>query len=157
MCIRDRAGDEADAADGATSRAAAAAGLAVLAEDGVTVADPRRWWGLLPLSTEAALVDPEREVVALSPSRVETALRNPLNWVLYHVGANAGGTLAQSVGTLVHSVAEHHPEGVPEDVRAELERRLPELGLPEGWITEIEHDRARGCLLYTSPSPRDRG
>ena len=49
-------------------------------------------------------------------------------------------------GTLVHSVAEHHPEGVPEDVRAELERRLPELGLPEGWITEIEHDRARGLV-----------
>ncbi|MGN7067073.1 ATP-dependent helicase [Micrococcus luteus] len=140
------AGDEADAADGATPRAAAAAGLAALAEDGVTVADPRRWWGLLPLSTEAALVDPEHEVVALSPSRVETALRNPLDWVLYHVGANAGGTLAQSVGTLVHSVAEHHPEGMPEDVRAELERRLPELGLPEGWITEIEHDRARGLV-----------
>ncbi|MBD4386048.1 hypothetical protein GUH10_30210, partial [Xanthomonas citri pv. citri] len=71
------AGDETDAADGATPRAAAA-GLAVLAADGVGVADPRRWWGLLPLSTEAALVDPEREVVALSPSRVETALRNPL-------------------------------------------------------------------------------
>lgn len=124
----------------------AAAGLAALARDGVGVADPRRWWGLLPLSTDAGLADPAQDVVALSPSRVETALHNPLNWLLYHVGATAGGTLAQSVGTLVHSVAEHHPDGVPEQVRAELERRLPELGLPEGWITEIEHERARALV-----------
>ena len=127
----------------AVDPAAAAAALARLAADGVETADPAHWWGLAPLSTEEALTDVAHHPVRLSPSRVETALTNPLNWLLYHVGSQAGATLAQSVGTLVHSVAEHHPDGPPEAVRAELERRLPELGLPEGWVSELEHARAR--------------
>lgn len=123
---------------------AAAAGLAVLAADGVPAADPGRWWGLAPLSTDAALAAGTAEdPVRLSPSKVGAALQNPLNWLLSHIGAQAGTTLAQSVGMLVHSVAEHHPDGEPGAVRAELERRLPELGLPEGWAAELEHARAR--------------
>ncbi|MDY6055145.1 PD-(D/E)XK nuclease family protein [Micrococcus sp.] len=122
---------------------AAAAGLAALAADGVDAADPAHWWGLAPLSTQAPLTDPTTTAVRLSPSRAETALTNPLDWLLQHVGAQGGASLAQSVGTLVHSVAEHHPDGEPGAVRAELERRLPELGLPEGWGTDLEHARAR--------------
>ncbi|MGC5048598.1 ATP-dependent helicase [Micrococcus porci] len=122
---------------------AAAAVLAALAEDGVAAAALDRWWGLAPLSTDAPLTDIAAEPVRLSPSRAQTALENPLNWLLYHVGAQAGGTLAQSIGVLVHSVAEHHPDGEPGAVRAELERRLPELGLPEGWTTDLQHARAR--------------
>ena len=125
---------------------AAAAGLAALAADGVRPADPAHWWGLAELSTAAPLTDTATEAVRLSPSRAQTALENPLNWLLHHVGAQAGGTLAQSVGTLVHSVAEHHPDGEPGAVRAELERRLPELGLPQGWAADVEHARARRLI-----------
>lgn len=125
-----------------TAVAEAAAGLAWLAAQGVETADPDSWWGLAPLSSEEPVVDPVGEV-RLSPSRVQMLLENPLDWIMSQVGAEAAATLAQSVGTFVHSICEAHPEGPPEALREEVERRLPELGLPEGWTGEVEHERAR--------------
>ncbi|QCU77724.1 ATP-dependent helicase [Citricoccus sp. SGAir0253] len=119
--------------------AVAAAALARLAEEGIRGADPAEWWGLLPLSTTAPLVDTATTPVPVSPSRVQTALESPLNWFLYQAGAQAGSTQAQSLGTLIHAVAEAHPDGPAEALVAEFERRLPDLGLEPGW----EADRLR--------------
>jgi RecB family exonuclease len=122
--------------------------LARLAAEGVRGADPDEWWGLHPLSTQEPLVDVTTTAIPVSPSRVETALKSPLNWFLYQAGAQAGATQAQSIGTLIHAVAETHPYGPPEALAAELERRLPDLGLEPGWESERIESEARRMLDY---------
>ncbi|MDI3331955.1 MAG: ATP-dependent DNA helicase [Micrococcus sp.] len=129
-----------------TSEAASA--LALLAVQGIRGAHPDDWWGLLPLSTQEPLVDVTTTPIPVSPSRVETALKSPLNWFLYQAGAQAGSTQAQSIGTLIHAVAEAHPDGPPEALAAELERRLPDLGLEPGWESERIASEARRMLDY---------
>jgi superfamily I DNA/RNA helicase/RecB family exonuclease len=126
----------------------AASALALLAAEGIRGADPDDWWGLLPLSTREPLVDVATTAIPVSPSRVETALKSPLNWFLYQAGAQAGSTQAQSIGTLIHAVAEAHPEGPPEALAEELERRLPDLGLEPGWESERIEAEARRMLDY---------
>ena len=120
----------------------AAAGLAWLAAQGVEAAEPENWWGLAPLSSTEPVVDATAEI-RLSPSRAQTLLENPFDWIMSEAGAEAATTLAQSLGTLVHSICEAHPDGPPQALRDEVERRLPELGLPEGWTSEIQFERAR--------------
>ncbi|HRO31392.1 ATP-dependent DNA helicase [Citricoccus sp.] len=128
--------------------AEAASALALLAAQGIRGADPADWWGLLPLSTREPLVDVATTAIPVSPSRVETALKSPLNWFLYQAGAQPGSTQAQSIGTLIHAVAEAHPDGPAEALAAELERRLPDLGLEPGWESERIEAEARRMLEY---------
>lgn len=142
---------------GEDAEGAAAAGLAWLAAQGVDTADPDSWWGLAPLSSEEPVVDPSGEV-RLSPSRAQMLLQNPLDWIMSQAGAEAATTLAQSVGTFVHSVCEAHPDGPPEALREEVERRLPELGLPEGWTSEVQLERARELVeTFIRYLPEARG
>lgn len=124
----------------------AAAALARLAAEGIRGADPEQWWGLLPLSTEEPLVDTATSPVPVSPSRVETALQSPLNWFVYHAGGQSGSTQAQSIGTFIHAIAEAFPRGPAEDLLAELERRLPDLGLEPGWESERVAREARRMI-----------
>lgn len=129
----------------------AASALARLAAEGIRGADPEQWWGLLPLSTEEPLVDTETTPVPVSPSRVETALQSPLNWFVYQAGGQAGSTQAQSIGTFIHAIAEAYPEGPAEDLLAELERRLPDLGLEPGWESErVAHEARRMVEFFVS-------
>lgn len=136
--------------------ALAAAALARLAASGLPGAAPDHWWGLLPLSTEAPLTEPGGRI-AVSPSRVQAALDNPLNWFMDQIGSQPVATAAQSIGTLVHAVAEAHPSGPLEALQAELERRLPELDLEPGWESDQALDRVRdmvaklGMYLLTLP------
>ncbi|WP_313817496.1 PD-(D/E)XK nuclease family protein, partial [Citricoccus sp.] len=126
----------------------AASALSRLADEGIRGADPDQWWGLLPLSTEQPLVDTAVTAVPVSPSRVESALKSPLNWFIYQAGGQAGTTQAQSIGTFIHAIAERHPDGPAENLLAELERRLPELGLEPGWETERVAADARRMIGY---------
>src|SRR5699024_2916505 len=70
----------------------AAEALAVLADGGVSTADPHNWWGLAQLSTATPIhgVDengqPNR--IRLSPSTVETAVHSPLQWFIYQVSTS---------------------------------------------------------------------
>lgn len=137
----------------------AAGGLAWLAAQGVEAAHPDHWWGLAPLSSQEPVVDPAGEV-RLSPSRAQMLLQNPLDWIMSQAGAEATTTLAQSVGTFVHSVCEAHPAGPPEALRDEVERRLPELGLPAGWTGEVQLERVRELVetfIRYLPESRDAG
>lgn len=135
----------------------AAAGLAWLAAQGVETAEPGNWWGLAPLSSTEPVVDASAEI-RLSPSRAQMLLQNPLDWIMSEAGAEAATTLAQSVGTFVHSVCEAHPDGPPQALREEVERRLPELGLPEGWTSEVQFERARELVeTFIRYLPEARG
>jgi len=124
---------------------AAARVLARLAEAGVPGADPAQWHGLAPVSTDEPLW-PEGERVPVSPSRIETAGTCALRWALEAAGGTAPNSSRQTLGTLVHSIAQRFPRGTRAELAAELDRRWPELGLGDGWPATLERRRADGMI-----------
>lgn len=129
------AGTDADAATAA----------AVLARHSVPGADPDSWWGLAPLSTDRPVQGPGAvegdDAFHLSPSTVETALNSPMLWFVQQVGGQGGSSLAMSLGTLIHSIAEDHPEGTHAELITALDQRFASLGVDPGW--EADQLRAR--------------
>ncbi|WP_415298177.1 PD-(D/E)XK nuclease family protein [Cellulosimicrobium sp. SJTW-1] len=126
---------EADGAgaSGPDERAVAAATLlADLGALGVAEARPETWYGVAGVSSTAPLRGAE-QTVTVSPSKVETVSTCPLRWSLEAAGGTAPDATHQSLGTLVHSIAETHPTGSLAELRAELDRRWAELALPDGW------------------------
>lgn len=126
---------------GPLARAEAARLLAVLAGAGVRGADPAEWYGMVDLSDPHPLVDPG-QVVAVSPSRVESFTRCALRWLLEGAGGTAGETPNARLGSLVHAIAAAHPTADETVLRAELARLWPQLGLPDTWVGRAEWRRA---------------
>ncbi|MEL7975741.1 PD-(D/E)XK nuclease family protein [Isoptericola sp. F-RaC21] len=125
--------------------AAAAALLADLADAGIAEADPRTWYGVAATSSEAPLWGPD-DVVTVSPSKVETVSTCALKWAFESAGATAPDATHQTLGTLVHAIAEDLPKASLADLRAELDRRWPELALPEGWPSRQLRNRAERMI-----------
>lgn len=128
--------------DGRTAVAQDAAQvLALLAGHDVPGAHPAQWWGLSPASTEDDLV-PDGGTVVVSPSKVEKASKSPLEWFVPAAGGEAHTDFARSLGTLIHAIAAELPEATLDEYRELLDRRWPELGLPEGWENDALRRRA---------------
>ena len=135
------------AADGGL-REAAAHRLAALAAAGARGADPDSWWGLPELSDERPVHEAD-EPVAVSPSKVESFRRCELRWFLEHVGGGDTAGAAQSVGTLVHAVAEAAvtPAAATEEaLLSRLESLLPSVDLGTGWVGRKEREKAEGMV-----------
>ncbi|MEU2201761.1 PD-(D/E)XK nuclease family protein [Isoptericola sp. NPDC019482] len=123
----------------------AAALLADLADVGVAEADPRTWYGVATTSSEAPLWGPD-DVVTVSPSKVETVSTCALKWAFESAGATAPDATHQTLGTLVHAIAEDLPKASLTALRAELDRRWPELALPDGWPARQLRNRAERMI-----------
>ena len=124
---------------------AVAAGLALLAREGVAGADPEHWYGLLPPSTTAPLIDltdPEAEPVRVSPSRMESYEMCPLHWFIGSVGGDTG-TTATGLGTVIHQVMETATDVRPEALWRAVEERWGEFSFEAPWQSEVEKARAR--------------
>ncbi|WP_314325823.1 ATP-dependent DNA helicase [Paenarthrobacter ilicis] len=110
-------------------------------EHAVPGADPDAWWGLAPLSSEAAVVPPDGTVF-VSPSKVEAVHKSPLDWFVQAAGGEAATDFARSLGTLVHSIAQDLPEASGAEYVAELVRRWPTLGMKDTWEGRLDYQRA---------------
>jgi len=141
--------------DGAPDGSAAAL-LARLAREGVAGADPAGWHGLADPSSDAPLWGPD-EKVPVSPSKVEAAATCALRWALEAAGGTAAASAGQSLGTLVHSIAQSHPTGSHAELAAELDRRWGELGLGTGWPAVVERRRAEQMVRRLAEYVRDAG
>jgi RecB family exonuclease len=134
---------------------AAAAQLARLAAAGVPGADPDDWWGLLPLSDDGPVADPDRPV-RVSPSRIESFLDCQLRAVLADLGVRGAGPVSATLGTLVHEIAATAPPGADP---ATLERMLDEhwsaLDFGARWYADHERVRASGILARLAGWLRD--
>ncbi|MBW3086623.1 ATP-dependent DNA helicase Rep [Austwickia sp. TVS 96-490-7B] len=109
--------------------------LALLHAEGFPGTDPDRWWPLIELSDTRPRRTPDQEV-RLSPSRLETFGQCQLRWLLSTSGGEplrSGG--ADAVGSLVHEIAAEHGGSDSATMQAELVRRWPALGLPDGWLS----------------------
>ncbi|MCV2396533.1 PD-(D/E)XK nuclease family protein [Actinotalea sp. M2MS4P-6] len=115
--------------------------LAALADRGVEGADPDTWFGTRALSTDSPLW-PVEGPVPLSPSKVEQAGTCALRWALESVGGTAAESRDQSLGTLMHAVAAALPAGSEDELRALVDQRWSELGLPDGWLDRQARRRA---------------
>ncbi|MBD9698343.1 ATP-dependent helicase [Flavimobilis sp. GY10621] len=127
------------------ARAEAADVLALLADMGVGVADPAGWYGTHDVSSTAPAWGPD-DRVRVSPSKVEQVHRCALRWALEASGGRAADAVQQSLGTLVHAIAETYPSGSFSELVGELERRWPELGLRPGWPETVARTRARTMI-----------
>lgn len=125
----------------APESAAAAVLLADLMATDVREADPRTWYGVAGVSSGAPLWGPQ-DVVTVSPSKVETVTTCALRWAFESAGGTAPDATHQTLGTLLHSIAQNLPKGSPAELRTELDRRWPELALPEGWPSRQLRRRA---------------
>ena len=142
----DRSRTGADESADPDERAVAAATLlADLGALGVAEARPETWYGVAGVSSTAPLRTPD-ETVTVSPSKVETVTTCPLRWSLEAAGGTAPDATHQSLGTLVHSIAESAPSGTLAELRAELDRRWVELALPDGWPTRQLRRRAERMI-----------
>ena len=119
--------------------------LAELAREGVEGADPREWYGLAGASSTDPLWARE-EKVPVSPSKAETVSTCALRWALEAAGGTAADAASQTLGTLVHSIAEHLPDGTEAELLGELDRRWSELGLRDGWPAVAERRRAERMI-----------
>lgn len=131
--------------------------LAALAEVGIAEADPDTWYGVHDVSGGQPLRGPD-EAVQVSPSKVETVSECPLRWALESAGGTAPDATSQSLGTLIHAIAQEYPRGTRAELLAELDRRWPELHLGEGWPqvqlrrrAEAMIDRLADYLARTDP------
>ncbi|MBO0922900.1 ATP-dependent helicase [Cellulomonas sp. zg-ZUI199] len=155
LVARLRATLERTAAHGRPDPAAART-LARLAAHGVPGADPASWFGLPEPSSDAPLW-PADVKVPVSPSRLETAQRCALRWALETAGGTPASSAQQSLGTLVHAIAQEHPTADLPTLRAELDRRWDELGLGEGWPALAARRRADAMLVRLAAYLRDSG
>ncbi|MDR6413778.1 superfamily I DNA/RNA helicase [Pseudarthrobacter sulfonivorans] len=123
--------------------AEAARVLAALAtaEPPVPGAHPDSWWGLLPLSTSEPVV-PAGGTVYVSPSKVESVQKSPLDWFVQAAGGEAATDFARSLGTLVHAIAQDMPEASGGQYVEELLRRWPTLGMKDNWEGKLDFQRA---------------
>jgi RecB family exonuclease len=77
---------------------------------------------------------------------VETAGTCTLRWALEAAGGTAPSSAKQSLGTMLHALAQEHPRGGREEMLADLDRRWPELGLGTGWPATLERRRAEAMV-----------
>jgi RecB family exonuclease len=75
-------------------------------------------------------------------------LESPLDWFVQEAGGVAPTDFARSLGTLVHAIAEDHPEAGQEELLAALALRWDELQMPENWVGASEHQRAERMLHH---------
>ncbi len=134
------AGPEGEAAEAARVLAHLAS-----AEPPVPGAHPDSWWGLAPLSSEDAVV-PEGGTVMVSPSKVESVHKSPLDWFVQAAGGEAATDFARSLGTLVHAIAQDLPDASGAEYLAELARRWPALGMKDNWEGRLDFQRAEAMV-----------
>lgn len=130
--------EKADAAAALLHRLSDPATTAGLSLPGV---DPASWWGLLPLSSETPAFA-GAEPVPVSPSQLERIHRSPLDWFVSASRAEAATDASRSLGTLIHAICEDLPDAPGHQLREELHRRLPSLGLPDTWESQRTVERA---------------
>ncbi|WP_411734198.1 ATP-dependent helicase [Paeniglutamicibacter sp.] len=120
-------------------------GALVASPHPVRGAHPARWWGLAE-STSSGPVVPPGDPVKVSPSKVEAVMNSPLNWFVQAAGGEAATDFARSLGTLVHSIAEEHPEASGGEYLQVLEERWGELEMPDNWEGARDRERAESML-----------
>ncbi|GIG55352.1 ATP-dependent helicase [Demequina activiva] len=132
--------------------------LARLAALGVPGAHPSSWSGVATPSTAEGFFEPDR-AVRVSPSKVEGVERCALRWALESAGGVGQDSDKQQLGTLVHELAQAHPAGTEEQLRAALDERWSEIAGTESLPDRVLRAKADAMIHrlaeYFAANPAD--
>lgn len=118
-------------------------GLAKLATAGVAGAHPDSWYGLMPLSSETPLFDPndESSLVYLRPSDVDNFLKCPLHWFINAHGGNSSSFEA-SLGSIVHKAVELATSLDEAELLKTIDTGWQSLTFEADWVEQIAKRKA---------------
>ena len=115
----------------------AAALLKAMSAEGIYLANPTSWIGSVPLSTDAPVIDPDKEVI-VSPSGAESFLECGVKWFLQNNGGSDGDSTAQVLGSAIHAFAAkmvQEPETSREQLIESLENSWKLIDSESGWVS----------------------
>ncbi len=108
-----------------------------LSENGIYLADPASWVGSVPISTDAPVIDAEKEVV-VSPSGAESFVECGVKWFLQNNGGTDGDSTAQVLGSAIHAFAAKmvkEPGTTREDLISNLSSSWKLIDPDSGWVS----------------------
>ena len=123
---------------------AAASLLKTLSEQGIHLANPDNWIGSVALSTDAPVIDADKEVV-VSPSGVEIFEECGVKWFLQNNGGTNGDSTAQVLGSAIHAFAAkmvQEPGTTREVLIANLKSSWKLIDPDSGWVSASHLERA---------------
>src|ERR1700761_8607650 len=126
-------------------RDCAATQLARLATAGVPGADPAGWHGMTPVSTTEPLWSGDDQVVALTPSSLQTLTDCPLRWLAERHGGTDARDLRSTIGSVLHALVAE-PAGSESQLLAALERAWQHLPFESRWYSANELARHRAMI-----------
>ena len=115
----------------------AAALLKAMSQEGIYLANPESWIGSVPLSTDAPVIDPAKEVV-VSPSGAESFVECGVKWFLQNNGGSDGDSTAQVLGSAIHAFAAKmvlEPETTREQLIDSLQSSWKLIDPESGWVS----------------------
>jgi superfamily I DNA/RNA helicase/RecB family exonuclease len=115
----------------------AAALIKAMSAEGIYLANPMSWIGSVPLSTDAPVIDPDKEVI-VSPSGAESFLECGVKWFLQNNGGSDGDSTAQVLGSAIHAFAAkmvQEPEISRDQLIQSLENSWKLIDPESGWVS----------------------
>jgi superfamily I DNA/RNA helicase/RecB family exonuclease len=129
--------------DGPKAKEAAAL-LKAMSTEGIYLANPTSWIGSVPLSTDAPVIDTDKEVV-VSPSGAESFVECGVKWFLQNNGGSDGDSTAQVLGSAIHAFAAkmvQEPGTTKEDLISNLESSWKLIDPDSGWVSASHLENA---------------
>jgi superfamily I DNA/RNA helicase/RecB family exonuclease len=115
----------------------AAAILKAMSTEGIYLANPESWIGSVPLSTDAPVIDPDKEVI-VSPSGAESFVECGVKWFLQNNGGSDGDSTAQVLGSAIHAFAAkmvQEPGTTREQLIENLQSSWKLIDPESGWVS----------------------
>ncbi|CAN2219089.1 UvrD Superfamily I DNA and RNA helicases [Candidatus Nanopelagicaceae bacterium] len=115
----------------------AAALLKAMSAEGIHLANPDSWIGSVPLSTDAPVIDPDKEVI-VSPSGAESFVECGVKWFLQNNGGSDGDSTAQVLGSAIHAFAAkmvQEPGTTREQLIENLQSSWKLIDPESGWVS----------------------
>ena len=115
----------------------AAALLKAMSTEGIHLANPESWIGSVALSTDAPVIDADKEVV-VSPSGAESFVECGVKWFLQNNGGSDGDSTAQVLGSAIHAFAAkmvQEPGTTREQLIESLQSSWKLIDPDSGWVS----------------------
>lgn len=129
--------------------------LALLAIKSVPGAHPESWYGIAPISSDRSIEGgAENPVVSVSPSRLETFEKCPLNWAISKLGGD-NPVSAGEIGTLLHLAMETAPDHSFDALIARVDKGWSMLSFETEWQSERSHKKAESMARSLSTYLRE--
>lgn len=114
----------------------------------VTDANPKNWWGILPVTASDVPISKDDEPVRLSGSDVEDLLECPRKWLLSRkMNADLDNKYAANLGNVIHELASESDHLDLDELNEKFENTWPEIKPEIDWYALSQHEDARKMIV----------